>query len=230
MSLSRLHSFQFQKQILKLFTNNPMLCNSCTGLMIFTSGDVLSQYIKNNYQWNHQINFSRALQTGTLGIFMNGLMLHYWYRSLDYLFGSSMKHYGGVLVKVAMDQIVYAPFSIGVFFSMASISKGGDSAMICDRLKEKTQESFLDTWAADCLVWPLVNFLNFRFIPISLRPTFVGAAQLMWQTYMSTVGYRDCQPLPDLISPLTAPSHPSPPSSSSPSPPPSYSPSSVALN
>jgi hypothetical protein len=211
MSISRLHSFKIHK-IIKIFSQNPILANSCTGLVIFTSGDLLSQYLKNNYQFNEKINISRALQTGTLGIFMNGLMLHYWYRSLDYLFGTSMKHYSGVILKVILDQIVYAPFSIGVFFSVASINKGGDPEVICHRLKEKAQESFLDTWAADCMVWPLVNFFNFRFIPIYLRPTFVGFAQLMWQTYMSTVGYRDCKPLPDLISLAPSSAQFSPPS------------------
>lgn len=189
--------FKFTNQIIfQTFKKNPMLANSCTGFIIFTSGDICSQYIKNS---EIKINYHRAFQTGTLGIFMNGIMLHYWYRSLDYVFGTSMNKYGGVILKVIMDQLVYAPFSIGVFFSVASIGKGGDMETIYERMKIKTKESFLDTWAADCMVWPLVNFLNFRFIPIQMRPTFVGFAQLMWQTYMSTVGYRECKHLPEII-------------------------------
>lgn len=120
-------------------------------------------------------------------------MLHYWYRSLDLLFGHSMKKMSTVVFKVILDQLIYAPFSIGVFFSVASYSKGGNLDSMYLNLKEKTEESFIDTWAADCMVWPLVNFVNFRFIPIYMRPTFVGFAQLMWQTYMSTVSYRECQ-------------------------------------
>ena len=104
-----------------------------------------------------------------------------------------MKRLSSVVVKVVLDQLVYAPFSIGVFFSVASCGKGGNLQSIYSNLKEKTEESFIETWAADCMVWPLVNFLNFRFIPIYMRPTFVGCAQLMWQTYLSTISHRECQ-------------------------------------
>jgi protein Mpv17 len=205
--------FTFTNKITQTFAKNPMLSNSCTGFLIFASGDVCSQYFKDNSIG--KINFHRVLQTGSIGIFMNGIMLHYWYRSLDHLFGTSMKKYGGVILKVLMDQIVYAPFSIGIFFSMASVSQGGDVQTIMKRLQEKTNESFLETWATDCMLWPIVNFLNFRFVPIHLRPTFVGFAQLMWQTYMSTVGYRECKPITAEIVKLQ---------------PPNFSPPSVAFN
>jgi hypothetical protein len=209
MSIPIYRFMKFTNQITQTFAKNPMLSNSCTGFLIFTSGDLCSQYFKDNSL--EKINFNRVLQTGSIGIFMNGIMLHYWYRSLDRLFGTSMTRYGGVILKVIIDQVVYAPFSIGVFFSVASISKGGDANTIIKRLQDKTNESFVETWAADCMLWPAVNFLNFRFVPIHLRPTFVGFAQLMWQTYMSTVGYRECKPISEDIVTLQPPSF-SPPS------------------
>ena len=43
------------------------------------------------------------------------------------------------------------------------------------------------------MVWPIVNFLNFRFIPLNVRPTFICSAQFLWQTYMSYVGFHDKQ-------------------------------------
>lgn len=215
MTILTLQFFKLTNKLHNIFLSKPMLANSLTGFIIFTSGDIISQYIQNNQLYNYNnnnnhlnkgnysnstfleqilsIDITRSIKTGTLGIFMNGIMLHYWYRSLDLLFGNSMKRMSSVVLKVVLDQLVYAPFSIGVFFSVASYGKGGNLNSMYLNLKEKTEESFIDTWAADCMVWPLVNFLNFRYIPIYMRPTFVGFAQLMWQTYMSTVSYRECQ-------------------------------------
>lgn len=52
---------------------------------------------------------------------MNGLVLHRWYNYLDKTFGSSMHEKKGIYLKMIVDQIIYAPFSITVFLAFASI-------------------------------------------------------------------------------------------------------------
>jgi hypothetical protein len=107
------------------------------------------------------------------------------------VFGSCMKTTKTVLLKCVADQMVYAPFSIMAFFSYASVNKGGSVSELKDRFIEKSKESFVNTWVADCTVWPIINAVSFSLVPIHIRPTFVGLAQVGWQTYLSHVGYRE---------------------------------------
>jgi len=176
------------------FQKRPVLANSCSGFATFAVGDILSQVVAQSSEGNNSatVDIWRAARTGTVGVFMNGFMLHFWYRSLDVVFGSAMKSVKMVVYKCMADQLVYAPFSIAIFFSYASINKGGSIREMFDTMTKKSSESFFETWAADCMIWPWVNFLNFRFVPIYLRPTFIGMAQVMWQTYLSTVGHKEC--------------------------------------
>mmetsp|Transcript_9917 Transcript_9917/g.13570 ORF Transcript_9917/g.13570 Transcript_9917/m.13570 type:complete len:149 (+) Transcript_9917:497-943(+) len=117
---------------------------------------------------------------------MNGICLHYWYRFLDKIIGNSMKNKVGVVLKVFADQLVYAPLSILAFFSFAAVLENEKSSDAIDALVVKVKFNFLHTLIADCTMWPLVNAINFRFIPLNYRPSFVGLAQLIWQTYLST--------------------------------------------
>jgi hypothetical protein len=128
-----------------------------------------------------------------LGIFMNGILLHYWFRLLDLQFGSSMKSKTGVFFKIIADQIAYAPTAIILFFSYSTFLESEElTNNFLNKTKNKLKSEFLTTYAADCVMWPIVNFVNFRFVAIPYRPTFVGSAQLFWQTYMSkTVRRKD---------------------------------------
>ena len=136
------------------------------------------------------IDYWRAIKTGALGITLNGFALHLWFRTLDATFGAAMT-LRNVVFKCIADQLVYAPFSIIMFFSYASATKGGTVTEIVERSKEKINTSIYSTWLADCSVWPMVNFLNFRYIPIHFRPTFVCCVQLAWQVYMSGIGHSE---------------------------------------
>jgi protein Mpv17 len=187
---------------------HPISANAVAGFITFSAGDALSQNIsrpkkRNDVQHEHKIDYSRAFQTGFLGVFMNGFVLHRWYRVLDAAFGSSMRNNTrGIFLKTISDQLVYAPFSIAMFFSYTSAQtvwrtpsadsitdSGNRMRTFQEAYHQKMNQSFLSTWACDWMVWPAVNAINFRFVPINYRPTFIGVAQIMWQTFMSTVGH-----------------------------------------
>jgi protein Mpv17 len=183
------------------FKSSPQLSNSVTGLVTFSAGDVLSQKFLNE---GTDVDFGRAIKTGMLGVFMNGVVLHHWYNTLDRVFGKSMSSTKGVVLKMAADQLIYAPFSIAVFFGFASSlatmeATSQDTSSIkriemipgkvVELLIEKMENSFLPTLLADCCVWPFVNLINFSYIPKNYRPSFVGFAQLIWQTFVSSMGH-----------------------------------------
>ena len=181
----------FSKQLKK----RPLLTNSIAGFLIFSVGDFASQQL-NLIQSNKVVGSlerNTLLSSGFLGIFLNGLVLPVWYRTLDTKFGSNRANTSGVLNKVLADQLVYAPFSISVFFLYSTCVNSSTAFNFQNndgnKFVEKMKVSFYSTWLADCAFWPFVNLVNFRLIPIIYRPVFVGVAQVFWQSYVSHVAF-----------------------------------------
>eukprot|EP01038_Epipyxis_sp_PR26KG_P011342 gene11342-15207_t len=177
----------------KLYLKHPMVSNSVAGFFIFGAGDLVAQSIESyNKKKLLEIDYSRMVQTGTLGIFMNGVTLHFWYKSLDRVVGSKLNANAAVICKVIADQVIYAPFAIVAFFSYGCITNNnthGKAIAVHNRIVDKLRNSFLTTYLADCTMWPMVNAITFKFIPLVYRPSFVGIAQIIWQTYMSCVSH-----------------------------------------
>lgn len=151
-------------------------------------GDILAQKIElGSSKKEVEYDLVRAAQVGVLGFVMNGFFIHHWYHSLDRVVGPSMTCKVGVWMKVAADQLIYAPFSIATFFYFTSFRESGDVGEANKEFMPKMKQSFVQTFVADCALWPLANFVNFRFVALTHRPAFTAVVQLMWQTYMSAI-------------------------------------------
>jgi len=81
-----------------------------------------------------------------------------------------------VLKKVILDQFVFTPFVVIVFFVGMSYLEGKKGQKLFDELKEKG----LKTFAMDCCFWIPATTINFIFVPPWLRVTFIGLASFMW--------------------------------------------------
>ena len=96
-----------RRNVHSVFQSHPKVANSCTGFLTFAAGDILSQLKLTSYNSedkegsSEKLDLSRSLTIGLLGIFMNGICLHYWYRFLDRFVGSSMKSKVGIFIKVS---------------------------------------------------------------------------------------------------------------------------------
>lgn len=180
---------QSREKIQTQFNKHPKVTNAVSGFVTFSFGDILAQQMVDFGAWDKK----RTFQAGLLGGAMNGVCLHYWYRSLDFAFGSNMKSKFGIACKIVLDQVLYAPFAIISYFSLSIYqkSKTKDMDSMKDDLKLKVKDSFTTVFLADCCLWPFVNFLNFRVVPIVYRPTFISLAQLSWQSYLSSASHWD---------------------------------------
>lgn len=172
--------------VLSLYKKNPRVANALTGGLTFSMGDIVAQKLELSKNETHkEVDLWRASQVGLLGLVMNGIFLHYWYNTLDRVVGSSMTSKIGVAIKVAADQLIYAPFSIGTFFYFTSFRNSGDIAQSNEEFVIKMEKKFVPTFLADCVLWPTANFVNFRYVSLPFRPSFTAIVQLLWQSYLS---------------------------------------------
>ena len=184
-----------------IYNRHPLLANSFSGFFIYSAADVVCQYSDSQKQF--KLDSNRALEAGVFGFVMNGIVILKWYKLLDKSFGTGTT-YKIVFMKTVADQVIFAPFNIISYFLFVSIRNEAEEANnssssttstssnnhyqhIYDNFHKKVESLFVSTYIVDSVMWPIVNIVNFKYIPFNYRPTFAGCAQLLWQTYLTYV-------------------------------------------
>ncbi|KAL4868368.1 hypothetical protein BDV12DRAFT_104382 [Aspergillus spectabilis] len=83
--------------------------------------------------------------------------------------------------RVAFDQLLFAPFGLVCFFSFMTVAEGGGRRA----LTRKLQDIYLPTLKANFVLWPAVQILNFRVVPIQFQIPFVSSVGIAWTAYLS---------------------------------------------
>ncbi len=83
-----------------------------------------------------------------------------------------------VAARVACDQLLFAPTFIGVFLSSMALLEGGSP-------REKLDKNYTTALSSNYLVWPLVQALNFKMVPLEHRVLFVNVVSIGWNCYLS---------------------------------------------
>ena len=90
-----------------------------------------------------------------------------------------------------------------------------------------TRTVYLETYIADCLVWPALQWLNFSYVPLRYQVLYVNGCNLLWNSFLSLVrhkgarrrgGVGGCSPQPAAHHCRHAPQH-HPPAPFHPTPP-----------
>ncbi|KAI9825495.1 MAG: hypothetical protein M1826_006991 [Phylliscum demangeonii] len=69
------------------------------------------------------------------------------------------------LKRVAFDQLVFAPAGLACFFTFMTVAEGGGKRAIL----RKFQDVYMPALKANYFIWPAVQILNFRLIPIQFQ-------------------------------------------------------------
>ncbi|KAI1130791.1 hypothetical protein F5Y10DRAFT_102961 [Nemania abortiva] len=85
------------------------------------------------------------------------------------------------LKRVAVDQIAFAPVSVALFFSVMTVAEGGGRRAVALKLKDM----YMPTLKANYMVWPAVQIINFRLMPVQFQLPFVSTIGIAWTAYLS---------------------------------------------
>ena len=77
-----------------------------------------------------------------------------------------------------MDQGLFAPTFIGIFLSSMAVLEGGS-------VKDKLEKSYVPALTANYMIWPFVQLVNFKFVPLHHRVLFVNVISIAWNCYLS---------------------------------------------
>lgn len=89
--------------------------------------------------------------------------------------------------RVAFDQLIFAPFGIAAFFTAMTIAEGGGRRAVY----QKMRDMYVPTLKANYMVWPAVQVINFRVMPVQFQLPFVSTVGIAWTAYLSLTNAAD---------------------------------------
>lgn len=164
----------------------PYATQILTSGSLWLASDVLSQKLENP---ENPIDWKRNFRFTFYGFAIAGPLYCWWYSFLGTRLHHKLltftKHPN--VAKVFLDQCVFGPPELVLFFGTTSVIAG----MNRNEIYEKMRVEFLPTYALDCTIWPIIQFLNFKFIPVTYHAVVVNVGALFWCAYLSYVASRD---------------------------------------
>ncbi|WVF68331.1 hypothetical protein IAT40_003096 [Kwoniella sp. CBS 6097] len=83
--------------------------------------------------------------------------------------------------RVAADQIIMAPFGMMLFVGSMGVMEGRSG----DEIQQKFSDMYLPALIANWKVWPLIQTINFKLMPIQYRVPFQSTCGIAWTLYLS---------------------------------------------
>ncbi|WWD20441.1 hypothetical protein CI109_104917 [Kwoniella shandongensis] len=89
--------------------------------------------------------------------------------------------------RVLADQAVMAPFGLALFITSMGIMEGRDSQGIKDKFSDMYFPALIANWK----VWPLIQTINFKLMPLQYRVPFQSTCGIAWTLYLSLLNAKD---------------------------------------
>lgn len=110
-------------------------------------------------------DFERTTRFMSYGFLMSPIQ-HRWFRFLSATFPvTKTATWLPALKRVAFDQFLFAPAGLAAFFTFMTIAEGGGKRAV----QRKFQDVYVPALKANYMVWPAVQIINFRIMPIQYQ-------------------------------------------------------------
>jgi len=110
-------------------------------------------------------DFERTVRFMSYGFIMTPLQ-HRWFAFLNSTFPVvAGKGLTSALKRVAFDQLLFAPCGLACFFTFMTVAEGGGRRAVA----RKFQDVYIPALKANFVVWPAVQLLNFRVMPVQFQ-------------------------------------------------------------
>lgn len=110
-----------------------------------------------------------------------GVMCHYWYRILDHRLPG--RSFGIVVKKLLLDQFICSPVVLATFF----ITLGLLEQSSVEEMKAEIREKAWRLYAAEWVIWPPAQIINFYLLPHRFRVLYDNVISLGYDVYTSQV-------------------------------------------
>uniref|UniRef100_A0A6J0U1L0 Mpv17-like protein n=1 Tax=Pogona vitticeps TaxID=103695 RepID=A0A6J0U1L0_9SAUR len=166
-------------RLLAVVHRHPLLVNVIAYGTLFSAADVAQQVLSRPH-WHHlghdALDLKQTAKVALVGFTFHANFNYIWFRSLEHFLPG--RNASKVMAKVACDQAIAAPITIGAFYTGLSLLDGEPDIF------EKLWEKFWPSYKAGVLCWTLFQAVNFMLVPPVLRTAYVGACSFLWTTFL----------------------------------------------
>nr|XP_056719859.1 mpv17-like protein [Euleptes europaea] len=176
------------RPLLGMVRRHPWVASVAAYGTLFSAADVAQQVLTRPRQALSEPEYLDLKQTGkvaVVGFSFHANFNYIWFQSLERFFPGT--NVARVIVKVACDQAIAAPITIGAFYVGLSLLDGESD--VFGNLREK----FWPTYKAGLVCWTLFQAVNFTLVPPLLRTTYVGACSFLWTAFLCYLHQNDAQ-------------------------------------
>ncbi|MCJ1459773.1 hypothetical protein MMC28_010152 [Mycoblastus sanguinarius] len=132
-------------------------------------------------------DFERLTRFMSYGFIMSPLQFQ-WFAFLSRAFPFTKQSATvPALQRVCFDQLIFAPIGLACFFTFMTVTEGGGRRAVT----RKFQDVYLPALKANFMLWPAVQILNFRVIPLQFQIPFVSTVGIAWTAYLSVTNSAD---------------------------------------
>mmetsp|Transcript_27703 Transcript_27703/g.76236 ORF Transcript_27703/g.76236 Transcript_27703/m.76236 type:complete len:259 (+) Transcript_27703:111-887(+) len=164
----------------KALDNTPLMTKALTSLVGWAIGDLLAQLFLSKGPFDAK----RFINLALFGLTYFGPAGHYFYNFLDAQIPGTNSRI--VAIKILVDQLIWTPFFLAIFFAYVGVTKGNSLAMVQRKLERDLFAACQASWR----VWPLVHAVNYKFISTKHRLIFVNSMQVAFNIFLSIIGFR----------------------------------------
>ncbi|CAH2072339.1 unnamed protein product [Thlaspi arvense] len=186
---------------LALLSGYPVLTKAVTSAILTLIGDLICQLTINR---TSSLDKKRTLTFTILGLGLVGPALHFWRikllmlilyllseirNSIRYLYLSKVvtaTGLSGAVLRLLLDQFIFAPIFVGVFLS-AVVTLEGKPSNVIPKLKQEWTGAVLANWQ----LWIPFQFLNFRFVPQNFQVLASNVVALAWNVILSFKAHKE---------------------------------------
>nr|POE77782.1 protein sym-1 [Quercus suber] len=150
--------------------SRPILTGSVTSAVLFATGDTMAQQLVERKGINNQ-DWGRAGRMALYGGAVFGPAATMWFGFLQRRVRIPGSPNLEILARVGLDQCVFASTNLFVFLSSMAIMEGSDP-------QKKLESTYFNALQKNWMVWPAVQFTNFKFVPLDQRVLVVNVVSL----------------------------------------------------
>uniref|UniRef100_A0A7S2NZL3 Peroxisomal membrane protein MPV17 n=1 Tax=Leptocylindrus danicus TaxID=163516 RepID=A0A7S2NZL3_9STRA len=178
---------------MKLLEDYPCKTKSITAGVVTAIGDVIAQSIEARVAGvRTSFDILRLLSFTVAGTVYVGPFVHYIYEVL-WMIGRKLERMGvtktwRTITQVIIDQTIGVWLFFPTYFYVFEIAEGmvaGRSPMF-SRATAKVKNELIGVIISNYRLWPLVNYINFSYVPESLRVLFGNIVSIFWNAYLCT--------------------------------------------
>ncbi|XP_065837418.1 uncharacterized protein [Oscarella lobularis] len=168
----------------------PITTKSITSGVLFGLGDLIAQFIMGGK--DTAFDFKRLGRATVFGFAILGPLAHLHFNFLEYLVVKRFAVRASLMpfAKVFIEQFTYWAISINMIyhFSIAVMEGLGVEGGI-----ERVKTKIIPTMKANYMLWPAVQIINFKLVPLAHQLNFVLIVSIGWAVYLSLLGSKKAE-------------------------------------